>query len=242
MHYDFPDVHLRREHGIGLLRETLSCRECGASMRDRQIARGLLREIGHRLGKPEESLATLRGSSTGSLRILDTDSFSAINRILRGMVGYRHSQFRPDRRNGEVLDDGSINVNLLEIPSSVGPFDIIITSDVMEHVVDDARAHREIYRCLGPGGTYLFTVPYDPCLLGTRKLTQSSGEPELRFLLDKQIHGDPHSGSGIFAHRIYGQQLFDDLAQIGFEVTFESIEDPAHGIFGGDLFTAVKRS
>ena len=191
------------------------------------------------LGKPEDSLVNLRGSPIGAIRILDTDSFSAINRILRGMLGYSHSQFRPDRRNGDVLEDGSININLREFPPNVGAFDIIITSDVMEHVDDDEQAHREIHRCLSSGGAYLFTVPYDPCLLGTRKLTQSTGEPELRFILDKQIHGDPHSGSGILAHRIYGRQLLTDLAQVGYEVTFESIEDPAHGIFGGYLFTAV---
>jgi len=176
------------------------------------------------------------------LRILDTDSFGAVSRALRGWPGYVHSQFKPDLARGQKLPDGSINVNLMDMPFGAEDFDVIMTSDVMEHVAEDDQAHREIYRCLAPRGTYVFTVPYDPCLLGTRQLTQATGVPDVRFELDRHVHGDPHSSAGIVAHRIYGQQLLADLSGIGYEVRFECLERPAQGIFGGDLFLARKRS
>jgi SAM-dependent methyltransferase len=240
MHYDFPDVQLRKEHGIGLLRETLCCRSCGASMRDRQMAYGLLKVIAERFGQTESNLHAYRQSPRGELRILDTDSFSAVSRALRGLPGYVHSQFKPNLARGQKLPDGSINVNLVDMPFREGDIDVIMTSDVMEHVAEDVQAHREIYRCLAPNGTYVFTVPYDPCLLCTRQLTQATGVSDVRFVLDRHMHGDPHSSSGIIAHRIYGQQLLPDLRGIGFEVRFECVESPAQGIFGGDLFLAKK--
>lgn len=239
--YDFPDVYLRKAHGIGLLRETLCCNSCGASMRDRQMAIGLLLVIAERLGRTERDLQAYRQRPRDTLNILDTDSFSSINGVLRGLPGYTHSQFRPDLRNGEILPDGSANVNLLDIPFKEGSFDVIMTSDVMEHVAEDDRAHREIFRCLAPQGAYVFTVPYDRCLVGNRKLTQRSGKGMPHFVLEKHVHGDPHASSGIVAHRVYGQQLIRDLCDIGYDVRFEDIESPAQGIFGGDLFLARKR-
>jgi hypothetical protein len=241
MNYDFPDIYLRKAHGIGLLRETLCCKSCGASMRDRQMAIGLLDVVAERLGQIERDLRSYRDRPRGRLNILDTDSFSSINRVLRKLPGYTHSQFRPDLRNGEALIDGSVNVNLVDMPFKENSFDVILTSDVMEHVAEDEVAHREIFRCLAPRGTYVFTVPYDPCLMGNRKLTQRSINGRPRFVLDRHIHGDPHASSGIIAHRIYGQQLLNDLRDIGYEVFFKEIEDPAHGIFGGDVFLAGRR-
>lgn len=239
-HYDFPDVNLRHAHGIGVLRETLSCTSCKGTMRDRQMALGLLM-IAERAGLGKiENLAKLTRSGFGDLKVLDTDSFGAINAVLRGAAGYTHSQYVPNLKNGEILADDSINLNLLEIPFEDSSIDIIMTSDVIEHIIDDERVHREIHRVLKPGGIYIFTAPFDPCLYGHRKLTQSTTLPELNFFLYYQVHGDPHSSNGIVAHRIYGQQIFSDLKKVGFEAEFFEITDLEAGIFGGDLFIAKK--
>ena len=242
MSYDFPDVRLRKAHGIGLLRETLRCKSCGATMRDRQLACGLLKIIAKRVGQTEADLRAFRENPRATLRILDSDSFSPVNQIMRGLQGYVHSQFLPDRRAGETIADGSVNVNLEAIPFPEASFDVILTSDVMEHVEGDAQAHREIFRCLAPEGTYLFTVPYDSSMVGHRQLTQGTGPPSRCFILEKHIHGDPHAKSGIIAHRIYGRRLLDDLGGLGFDVSFESVDCPSSGIFGGDLFFAHKKA
>jgi SAM-dependent methyltransferase len=242
MSYDFPDAEIRKAHGIGMLRETLRCRACAATMRDRQIAFGLLRVVAERLGQSVPDLATFRRQPSGLLRILDSDSFSPINRVLRGLPGYQHSQFVPGRKNGERLPDGSVVVDLENIPFPDASFDVVLTSDVMEHVGDDDAAHREIFRCLDRQGAYIFTIPYDPSMQGNRLLTVATGMAGAasHLFLEKHVHGDPHASSGIVAHRIYGRQLLDDLASIGFQPAFLNITEPAHGIFGGDLFVARK--
>jgi SAM-dependent methyltransferase len=240
--YDFPDVRLRKAHGIGLLRETLRCKSCGGTMRDRQIAYGLLKVVAERFGTTFPDLRSFREGQHGTLKILDTDAFSAVNRILRGMPGYMYSQYQPDKPNGSTLADGSIIVNLESMPFGGSDFDAILTSDVMEHVFDDSLAHQEIYRCLAPRGSYVFTVPFDPCIVAHRKLTQSTGRDHSYFVLEEHVHGDPHARAGIIAHRIYGRQLLDDMESIGYTISFLNVELPEIGIFGGDLFIAAKES
>jgi SAM-dependent methyltransferase len=242
MSYDFPDVRLRKAHGIGLLRETLRCKSCGGTMRDRQVAYGLLQAIAERSGTPAPDLHSLRHRQDGFLRILDTDAFSSINRTLRGMTGYVWSQYQSGRPNGSALADGSINVNLESMPFASDSFDVILTSDVMEHVFNDGLAHREIFRCLAPRGRYIFTVPFDPCIVAHRKLTQPTGQGRSHFLLEEHIHGDPHARTGIIAHRIYGRQLLDDMHALGYRISFLNVERSDIGIFGGDLFIATKES
>jgi SAM-dependent methyltransferase len=39
--------------------------------------------------------------------------------------------------------------------------DLIIISEVLEHIIDPARVLAEIHRCLKPGGRLLLTVPWD---------------------------------------------------------------------------------
>ena len=45
------------------------------------------------------------------------------------------------------------------IPFESGRFDLVLASDVLEHVDDDAGAMREIERILKPGGVFIATVP-----------------------------------------------------------------------------------
>jgi SAM-dependent methyltransferase len=56
--------------------------------------------------------------------------------------------------------------DICEMPFGDGSMDIILATDVVEHVDDDARAVREIERVLAPGGTALLTVPAFQCLWG----------------------------------------------------------------------------
>lgn len=46
-----------------------------------------------------------------------------------------------------------------QIPYQDNYFDIVLASDVMEHVADDQLMVQEIYRVMKPGGSFVFTVP-----------------------------------------------------------------------------------
>lgn len=237
MLYEMPDLELFAHHRIEVLRETLRCAECHSKMRDRTIAFGLLMVLNRRLGTAAETLDELAPLLPGDLRILDTDANSRFGKNLRRGPGYVSSLYLPDRESGATLENGAVNVDLEQMPFADDSFDIIITSEVMEHVRYVDEAHREIARCLRPGGTYLFTVPYDARLSDTLRLIDPVTD---EHLVDRpHIHGDPQLRSeGIKSYRVFGRDIVDDLREAGLEASLTVVREPATGIFDGDLFIA----
>ncbi len=148
------------------------------------------------------------------------------------------SLYLPDRANGETLDDARmVNVDLEQMPFPDDSFDVIITTEVMEHVRFVDKAHREIARCLDSSGRYVFTVPYDATLATTWRLIDPETDEPLVHPL--HVHGDPGlREEGILSYRVFGTDIFADLRAAGLEATFELMDNPETGIFGGDLFVA----
>jgi O-antigen biosynthesis protein len=237
LYFDMPDRGLRNEHGIGVFRETLSCRFCGSTTRQRTLAYALRVVARERWGREETSLdAVFR--KLDQVKIWDTDSYSPMSKLMRSYKLGMVSKYLPDRLFGSELESGVFNIDLQRIDFESNRFDVILSSDIMEHVPNDGAAHSEIFRCLKPGGAYIFTVPYDENLARTRFLVDVSPAGDL-FLTRRHYHGDPITG-GILAYRIYGRDLIDALSAIGFEVRFLWIEAATEGIFSGDCFIATK--
>lgn len=235
--YDMPDCRVRRDYGNVLLRETLRCTECGSTMRQRAFGEILLREISRRGVKTAITVHDLSSADLG-LEVLDTDSFSPLSARLCQLPGYIRSKFLPSKPFGIELEPGIFNINLERIDFPSDRFDLILTSDVMEHVRDDDAAHREIWRCLKPGGAYIFTVPFIREMVSTRKLVDTSTDRNI-YLCYPHLHGDPLS-RGVLAYRIYGQQIISELMTVGFAVEYEEMTSVERAIFQAGTFIARK--
>jgi Methyltransferase domain len=236
--FDFPDLDLRRAHRIGEVRETVQCTQCGATMRLRFLAQPLLECIAGAVKRPAPTVKSVLASGLGGLRILDTDAYSPISRLLRPLPGYEVSSFRPDLPMNSLLGAKHHNINLEQMPFPDDSFDVLLTSDVMEHVRDIDAAHAEIARVLKPGGQYIFTVPFDPKCETHHVLVDTSG-PEDKFLVPAQYHGDPITG-GILAYRVFGRDIFKDLDRVGLTAQFTELNDEGTMIENGDVFVATK--
>jgi hypothetical protein len=236
--YDFPNLELRRQHKIGVLRETLQCKECFASMRQRSLALALLQFWYRRTAVRHESIAALADAGLGDISLLDTDNFSAISTLLRGVSGYTRCSYLPDKPYGEI-EPNYYNINLERVDFCDASFDVVLTSDVMEHVRNSDAAHAEIERILIPGGAYIFNIPYDEGMEDDIQLVDTSS-PEDRYLCEPQYHGDPLTGE-ILAYRVFGRKLLTKLSGLGFQVHFQRIEEPASLVTDGDVFVAIKK-
>lgn len=236
--FDFPDLELRRSHRIGEIRETLQCQTCGATMRHRTLVTGLLRTAGQALCRSFSTVEELKAHGLASLAVLDSDAFSPTSKRLRVLPTYAVSSFEPDKAMGTLLGPNHYNIDLERIDFPDESFDIVMTSDVMEHVRDIDAAHREIARVLKPGGYYIFTVPYDPACSSHHVLVDTTGGTD-RFVVPPQYHGDPLTG-GVLAYRVFGQGLIDDLRKVALAPEFCNIDDSHTLIVGGDLFIARK--
>jgi len=87
-------------------------------------------------------------------------------------------------------------------------FDAIICSHVLEHISDDLRAMREMFRVLKPGGWAILQVPLSPVLKSTFEdpAIQSPQDRNLRYGQADHV-------------RIYGLDYPDRLRKAGFAVT-----------------------
>ena len=63
---------------------------------------------------------------------------------------------------GDIPEDrvsGTLRGDATRLPFDEGSFDVVITSEVLEHIQDDVSAIAEMVRVLRPGGTFAATVP-----------------------------------------------------------------------------------
>jgi SAM-dependent methyltransferase len=236
--HELFDLAKFAQHHIDPLRETLRCRGCESKMRDRALAAGLLGVIAERYGVHAQTVDELATVLPDGVRILETDANSRLAKRLPTAV---RSLYYPDRAPGEVVrDDGAINLDLEAMPFDDASFDVIITTEVMEHVRYVDKAHREIARCLDPQGTYVFTVPYDPALAETWDLIDPETDDPLVHPM--HMHGDPGMrDEGIKSYRVFGRDIVDDLRGWGLDAKWSPVDDPAIGTFGADLWVARRQ-
>ena len=94
-------------------------------------------------------------------------------------------------------------------------FDVCTSTDVFEHVPDDAKGFSEIYRVLRPGGCTVFTVPlhHDQKTIERAKVLNG----HIDHLLSPEYHGDHIRGlNQVLCFRNYGTDIVDRLCAQGF--------------------------
>lgn len=241
---------------IALWRESLNCQHCRGTSRYRSITKGLLRAITELTGSEASSLATLPHFSNGKLRVYDTQPpfyyapcAYPLPDLLKatGWIDVELSQYKPNKPMGKVLAKGVTNQNLECLTFADASLDIVITSDVMEHVRLDERAHQEIYRVLKPGGLYIFTVPHnrawDETLIRVQ-ITDPDDPSKDIHLLEPEYHGDTNSdeGGGVLAYRTYGKDIEEQLKKLGFEVEYFREDMADVGILNTELYYCRKKT
>jgi GT2 family glycosyltransferase/SAM-dependent methyltransferase/glycosyltransferase involved in cell wall biosynthesis len=237
-----------------LWRESLTCEHCLSTSRYRSIARGVLRAIEDVAGVKSDALATLPHAAGGRrLKAYDTQppfywipcAYPVPDLLKKtGWIDVALSQYKPDRPMGEALAPGITNQNLERLTYESESLDIVITSDVMEHVRLDDLAHQEIHRVLRPGGVYLFTVPHDmqrdDTLVRVRVDDPANAASDV-MVMEPEYHGDTNGdGSGVLAYRLYGRSLVQHLEELGFEVQYSKEDRPGEGILNTELFYCRK--
>lgn len=100
-----------------------------------------------------------------------------------------------------------VTADIINLPFNDNSFDVIFCNHVLEHVQDDTRAMKELFRVMKKGGMGIFQVPQDL----NRDVTFE----------DNSIT-NPKERAKIFGQydhvRVYGKDYFDKLRSIGFEV------------------------
>ncbi|MEM9301745.1 MAG: methyltransferase domain-containing protein [Pseudomonadota bacterium] len=196
-------------------RESYRCGRCQASFRYRHQADALLHQYSRR---GSASLAELvKEPGFADLHVYEAGLIGPFRRYFQALPHYVQSYFWDDiPRGGDK--DGVRSEDLEDMTFEDETFDLMITSDILEHVRHPLRAFAESFRILKRGGKHIFSIPVPwPWLEETRKRVDVSG-PEDVFLLEPRYHGSPVDPQGSLVYNDFGVDLVGQLEDIGFEV------------------------
>ena len=184
------------------LREHLTCAHCGLRNRVRAALHLFIQEFRPR---PDQS-------------IYITEQFGSTFRWLAGHFPHlQGSEYQPDKGPLGTTIRGIRNEDIAQLSWPGDKFDFILSLEVLEHVPEVEPCFVEVYRCLRPGGRFLFTTP----TYLNRKETTIRAKLEhgqVTHLLEPEYHGgnlmDPSKGT--LCYRYFGWDILDQLKCAGF--------------------------
>jgi len=197
-------------------REYYRCVRCFSSARMRSFMHVLGNEF------PDWRNLTLHESSPGG---------PVADKLSRACAQYTSSHYFTNVVGGGSTLEGKRCENLENLTFEDSTFDLFITQDVIEHVMNPARAFAEIARVLKPGGAHVFSVPW----LGSRvtKTRAILEAGQIQHLEDPEYHRNPIDPHGSLAVTDWGVDIADIIYQhSGMQTKIYSPKDNTLGIVG----------
>jgi SAM-dependent methyltransferase len=144
---------------------------------------------------------------------------------------YTPTHFFPSVAPGQFRD-GCRCENLERQTFPDACFDLVVTGDVFEHVLDPGRGFSEIARTLRPGGAHVFTVPW---YWWKKTLVRAvrNEEGTTTYLEPTDYHGNPIDKKGSLVVTEWGPDLCDFIYRSsGLTTTAILIHDLKLGLAG----------
>jgi SAM-dependent methyltransferase len=212
-------------------REGVGCRSCGTVSRFQYLARVIMDE----LGAGQLGYDTFAGYADSAhfkrLRVAEINGCGALHGFLARNPSLAYSEYGSE-------DPDIPSEDLLALSYGDGVFDLVVTSDTLEHVPDLARALGEIERVLKPGGRHIFTVP---TVWDGRKTRQraATDDGEIVHFLPPSYHGawEAKSPDRLVFHE-FGEDVLDYLRTAGTRIRIR--RDPANPSL--TVYVAVRAS
>ena len=202
----------------GLRRDGVGCRGCRATLRYRNQAASILTQLGKGRYATIRDLVRDTGISEHAF-VMEAALRGPFIKFFSTLKNYYRTYLWADIAPGGYRDEVRCE-DITSLTFEDGTFDLVVTSDVMEHVIDYEAAFRDIYRILKPGGAHVCSIPVDwPMPANTvRRAELRDGKivhhHEQRF----HVAGD---GTPSLVCTDFGFDIIGTLQSIGFLAWFE---------------------
>jgi len=115
-----------------------------------------------------------------------------------------HLDYTTTDLNSPLAD---VKADICNLPFKDNDYDLIFCNHVLEHIPDDTKAMKELYRVLKPGGMAILQIPQELDRVTTFEDDSITDRAERAKIFGQYDHV-----------RIYGRDYFDKLRSIGFKV------------------------
>lgn len=218
------------------LRESGRCHTCTATNRQRQLAQLICDELSPGLDHAVRSLHDIPSNSP--LAIYNTESIGPIHTQLHTLPGYVCSEyFGPECAPGAMMN-GARHEDLQALSFADDSFDLVLSSDVFEHIPDPYHAFAEVQRVLKPGGKHVFTVAFHQERFedDVRAVIENG---ELKLLKEQWVHGDPLRPEGVLVYTVPALEMLVKLNRLGLPTRMLLQYRPSRGILGNNAVAFV---
>ena len=208
--------YLRREERS--IRETYRCGGCGASLRYREQARLILKFFSR---ENSEHLAELvHESEFQNLKIYEPGLIGPFRNLFNKLPGYCNSYFWEDVQPGEFRENIQCQ-DLINLTYEDNSFDLVLSSDIFEHVRKPFAGFQEINRVLKPGGFHIFSIPSQRPMPSKTVFRVDTSGPEDVFVLPRHYHSAPMGGKSL-VYTDFGEDMVKIMAGDGIDLKMES--------------------
>lgn len=194
-------------------REGTCCRHCGCSLRASSLAVGVSKVLADLYGVTGDCLHTivrkLRNSIHSSVTIAEINSAGSLHQFLRNVPSVIYTEY-----GSTTIDVRSEDIQRMTFGDS--SIDMVVTSEVLEHVPDTGAALTEIHRVLVPKGFHVFTVPIHP-QRSSSKCRALIKDNQLVHLYAPSYHGLPGNRKDDYlVFHEFGNDIYDLILASGF--------------------------
>ncbi|MEG5066201.1 glycosyltransferase [Microcoleus sp. B3-A4] len=197
------------------LREGYKCQKCKSSLRYQGQAEAIINKFS-------------KNNSSSIVELCQEDEFKSLNIYEPGITGGFRNFFQESLKYyttsfyWQNLPLGGYKDNiqcqsLEQLTYDSNQFDLIITSDIFEHIRHPWVAFQEILRVLKVGGYHIFSIPVqEPLPKKTVYRVDVSGKEDV-YILEPRYHTDGR-GNPCLVYTDFGLDIVDNLQSIGYEV------------------------
>ena len=193
-------------------------------------------------GAPLHTIAEL-ASSKPNLYIWNTETSSSLHHQLSKLPNYVASEFFSSaRHSGEMMAHNGQMVRHEDMQNTSFPdnsLDLILSTEVLEHVPFPYMAHKELFRILKPGGVHIFSAPFAENTEDdiVKAILDPTGT--INYIGEPQYHGDPLRAGGVLVYNIFGRSMMSKLCEIGYRVSVYEVLSKPMGIRGMGLINFI---
>ena len=206
-------------------REGLACLNCDSCSRYRQVACVLLDEFGARSTGCENLSDYTTSDHFKRLKIAEINRCGALHKFLSRHPTLHYSEY--GSKDPDVPSE-----DLLELSYGDEQFDLVLTTETLEHLPDLDQALSEIERILKPGGRHIFTIP---TVLDGRKTRQRAifEAGRITYLHPPSYHGVwSTQEADRLVFREFGNDVLDYLKTANTNTTIRSVAgNPSLNVF-----------
>ena len=208
------------EKNAASFREGYQCDSCKASLRYQGQASAILSVFSN---SQSAALQDLVGEERfRSLSIYEPGVAGPFRKLLSDFPHYVNSFYWDDVALGAERE-GIQCQSLEDLTFESAKFDLIISSDIMEHVRKPWAAYSEIFRVLKPGGCHIFSLPLHlPMPTFTKYRVDTSAEEDVH-IEEPHYHGDGKGGRSL-VYTDFGADMLSNLSMLGYEVTCHAMD------------------